>query len=265
MLLSASQILQKSWKTYTFNFKKFLPFIGFFTALFFLQAAPEIYNALEAHYGLLINSAVVVLIVLLVFVAIISVVSIWGIAAMSFFIRDLLTNQPTQKLSAYLKNSQKFLPPMIITSLLVGFIVFGGTLLFLIPGIIFSVWYAFIINTVLFENKQGMEALDASKTLVIGRWWKILWRLVVPGFLYTLAAFLLITIVLWPFNGSSTFVQSYELTDSSLLLNSLSEPLGRSLPTVLLDNLVFSVIFALIIPLSTLSFIILYQSAKENK
>jgi hypothetical protein len=265
MLLTTSQILEKSWKTYTSNFKKILPFIFLFAVLFFLQSAPEIYNTLEAHYGLFINSAVVILVALLAFVTIFSIISLWALAALSFFIRDLLHAEPVQKISGYLKNSKKYLWSLIFVSILVSLIIFGGALLFIVPGVIFSVWYAFITNTVLFEEKKGMEAMAASKNLVIGRWWKILWRLIVPAFLYTIIAFVLVTVILWPFNGSSIFVQDYALTDPSLLASSLSEPFGKSVPTVLLNNFVSSIIFALIIPLSTLSFIILYESAKENK
>lgn len=59
------------------------------------------------------------------------------------------------------------------TSILAGFIIVGLALLLIIPGVIWGVYYAFIIQAVVLKGLSGKEALDYSKSLVKGQWWKV--------------------------------------------------------------------------------------------
>ncbi|MDF2841128.1 MAG: hypothetical protein K0Q99_1900 [Clostridia bacterium] len=59
------------------------------------------------------------------------------------------------------------------TSLLGGFILVLFVLLLVIPGIIWSVYYAFLIQAVVLRNVGGTDALGYSKSLVKGQWWKV--------------------------------------------------------------------------------------------
>lgn len=69
--------------------------------------------------------------------------------------------------------------PFALVSFLVGFIITGGYLLFVIPGIIFSVWF-FFANFVIFDDDtRGMSALLKSKAYTAGRWFDVFLRLVV--------------------------------------------------------------------------------------
>lgn len=63
------------------------------------------------------------------------------------------------------------------TSLLSGLIVGLGFVLLVIPGVVFSVWYAFAQLIVLRENLSGMDALRQSKGYVKGRWMAVAARL----------------------------------------------------------------------------------------
>ena len=56
------------------------------------------------------------------------------------------------------------------------FIVMGGYLLFIIPGIIISVWFSVAAYVFVAEDRKGMTALFRSKHLVSGHWWGVLWR-----------------------------------------------------------------------------------------
>ncbi|MCK4257987.1 MAG: hypothetical protein KAX49_03365 [Halanaerobiales bacterium] len=62
---------------------------------------------------------------------------------------------------------------MIMTNLFKGIIVMGLMFLFIIPGIIWYVFYSFVAYVVVLRNIRGMQALAYSKRLVKGRWWKI--------------------------------------------------------------------------------------------
>lgn len=60
------------------------------------------------------------------------------------------------------------------TSILAGFILLGLTLLLIVPGIIWTVYYTFWLYVVALRGIGGKTALDYSKNLVVGQWWRIL-------------------------------------------------------------------------------------------
>ncbi len=59
------------------------------------------------------------------------------------------------------------------TGILGGLIVMGMTLLLIIPGIIWSGYYVFIFYVVALREISGKHALDYSKELVKGQWWRV--------------------------------------------------------------------------------------------
>ena len=59
------------------------------------------------------------------------------------------------------------------TGFLAGVILLGLTLLFIIPGIIWSLYYSFWVYVVALRNLSGKTALDYSKFLVQGQWWSV--------------------------------------------------------------------------------------------
>jgi hypothetical protein len=61
--------------------------------------------------------------------------------------------------------------PMLWTGLLAGLVLIGLTLLLIVPGIIWGVYYAFLVPVVAF-GLSGTEALAESKRLVKGNWWR---------------------------------------------------------------------------------------------
>lgn len=62
---------------------------------------------------------------------------------------------------------------------LLGYVIAGGYLLCIIPGIIFTVWFFFAQYILATENIGGMNALLKSKAYVKDRWFDILIRLLV--------------------------------------------------------------------------------------
>lgn len=69
-------------------------------------------------------------------------------------------------------------------SIIAGFITMGGFLLFIIPGIIFAVWFSLAIYVLVSEDIKGMNALFKSKQLVRGYWGKVFWRFLVMGIVF---------------------------------------------------------------------------------
>ncbi len=56
-------------------------------------------------------------------------------------------------------------------SLLQALTIAGGILLFIVPGIIFLVWFGFAPQALLLDGKKGLDALSASRDLAKGRFW----------------------------------------------------------------------------------------------
>lgn len=131
--------------------------------------------------------------------------------------------------------------PVIYTFLLLILIVMGGTLLFIIPGIIFMVWFSFTYLIIIFEEKKGTEALMASKKMVTGRWWAILWRLFAPGLFFAVIYFIV------------SYIFSFIL---SLIFSGLTY--------FIISGVMTSLLSVIISPLTALATIILYFKAKET-
>ena len=73
------------------------------------------------------------------------------------------------------------------TGFLAGLIILGMTLLLIIPGMIWSLYYYFVIFVVALRGLSGKEALDYSKGLVKGQWWRVFGYLLIIGLLGTVA------------------------------------------------------------------------------
>jgi hypothetical protein len=63
--------------------------------------------------------------------------------------------------------------PLIGTGILYGLAVFGGTLLLIIPGILFAYWFILYAQTVMIEGLSGSAALSRSRALIKGNFGKV--------------------------------------------------------------------------------------------
>jgi hypothetical protein len=74
--------------------------------------------------------------------------------------------------------------PTVLICLMTGLAVLGGMILFILPGIWFSIAAGFSALAYLEEGVTGTAALSRSMELVKGRWWKTLWRLIFPSIVF---------------------------------------------------------------------------------
>lgn len=86
---------------------------------------------------------------------------------------------PSLSFSDSYKQAMKYFWKYIILSILLSLILIVGFILFIIPGIIFSVWFAFATFVLVMENAGVIESLKRSKSYVKGKWWAVAIRLVV--------------------------------------------------------------------------------------
>ena len=81
----------------------------------------------------------------------------------------------TTSLSKALKVALPLLPLYVLTMLVVSLIVGFGTILLIVPGIIFGIYLIFAGQAIALKGLVSTKALLYSKDLVQGRWWYIFW------------------------------------------------------------------------------------------
>jgi len=87
-------------------------------------------------------------------------------------------DQPAAKtpFGQLIKRGFGLIVPMFVVSLITQFLVLGGTLLFVIPGIIMAVLLSFGMYEVILGEARGMTALKNSVSIVSQNFWGILGR-----------------------------------------------------------------------------------------
>lgn len=239
MLKTGLEVVSESARLYAKYWRQYIPYLlVVFLPTFILSitGTVSLYLSLYSPLSDLISNILIVIL----FAASI-VITIWGSIAL---IRALGAGLQAQTLPwrENFKTSNHLILPVILTSLMVGLIVLGGGVLFVIPGLIFSIWYTFATYPVIFEGKKGLEALGISKSLVVGRWWQILGRIIIIGLVFSVVSFI-----------------------ANFLIGQLIDqiPIADFLQSTI-DSLFEALIGTILIPLSAGASIILYNSAKEN-
>lgn len=168
--------------------ERFWTYLGLITVPFLAMAAFGMVFILLASllfslFGLereAMITLVALLLVPLLFIGILLFI-FWGQAALIV----ALIKGPAPFLNYYRESARKLIQYWWV-SVLVGFITLGGLFLFIVPGIIFAIWFLFAAILVITENEKGFNALLKSREYVRGRWKNTLWLIVLFGIIVTL-------------------------------------------------------------------------------
>lgn len=179
------ELLEKSFRIFKQGASKFLsmtllvPLIGMI---------PLIIVAVLSALATTLSGGPIVLIFqiilgLLVFISILILFYVFIISNIGVYIllRDF---SPDLKVKEAFKRARPYFWKLIIVNLFVGIFVILWSLLFIIPGIIVSVYYTFAIWALIFEGYEGTSALKRSKELVKGYWWAVFGRYLAIGLIY---------------------------------------------------------------------------------
>lgn len=239
MLISYQEIFSNTWNAYTKNWKLIGHYIlSLFTPILILKiiGIAALYFETYLPFSAVFLSLTTVILTLGFYLF-----TVWVNLAMIKNLNQILTGQPLAW-----RESMSLTRPLFwrafLNYIVVGLIVFGGSLLLVIPGIIFAVWYMFSTYAIVLENQTGKVARLTSRSLVAGRWWKITLRTVLPNLVFVLAA-----------AAISYFLTSLLgfLTNSVSLYNLISETVSAFFST-------------LVAPLSALVLLNIYNSAKNQ-
>lgn len=188
---SFGELLKKSFRIFKQGASKFLSMallvpllgmiplviVGMLYAMVFiinsstLLADNSIILILQMIFGLL------VFISILVFLYVLCVSTI----GMYILLRDF---SPDLKVKEAFKRARPYFWKFIVVNLFVGILVMLWGLLFIIPGIIFLIYYFFAEWVLIFESYEGMSALKRSKELVKGYWWSVFGRFLTFGLIH---------------------------------------------------------------------------------
>lgn len=104
--------------------------------------------------------------------------AIWAQVALLITIRD---REERLGIGEAFRRARTLLASYFWISILTAILVTGAFVLFVIPGIIFTVWFSLAYYVFIVEEKRGLNALLQSREYIRGAWWRTLWRLVVVG------------------------------------------------------------------------------------
>lgn len=237
MLASPRDLLRATIDLYR---KEFWLFLGY--AAWLLVPAAAFYFAIALPSNPVTSVLIVVTIVLQLFVW------LWILVCLMRATALLTANKPIDH-DVLSTQSLRRIQPVLTVVFLQVLIVLGGTLLLIIPGIIFWVWYSFAQVASGLDDKRPVESLTFSRTLVQGRFFATLWRLiagpVVIGLLYAFLSGALLTILARLFG-----------IDVSLVFSD-APPLW--------SQIVQSIVDIFFIPLFLIYTVLLYQDLKNNQ
>ena len=173
---SIGEILFNSWKLFTKNFQPILIIvlvvyipINFILALIPIEALMEQQGSIQ---GFKIYIRIIQILEVLI--------GVIATMAIAFIIKSKLDGKSIDFKIA-LKKSLSRWSAAVGTTILLGIFLVGLVLLLIIPGVIYFNYWIFAIYAVILYNKSGKKALDYSKSVVKGRWWRVFWYSLVFG------------------------------------------------------------------------------------
>ncbi len=171
-LMEAEEIIKKSWQIYKENFKDLLQVL-LWVLLPTILLSLLLIRSLGPWSDILYALLTILLLVL----------GIWINIVFIKLIFKIYNNEKYDLGLIYKESWSKFWNYIAVSAILL-WVLAGGYLLFIIPGIIFTVWYSFAAFIVLLDGKKGLTSLVESKKMVMGRFWEILWRWLAPGIFF---------------------------------------------------------------------------------
>jgi len=172
---------------------------------------------------------------------------IWIHILLTFAVDGIVSAQK-REISQLHESVRSVIWPVVLVSFLQMLVVLGGTLLLIVPGVIFSVWYYFAPLSAMLDGKRGTEALSFSRELSRGRFWRTAWLI--------LGGPLVISLVYYPI--------------VSLLIILLASLTGTGMDALVSDNLplwadiIATVGDVFLLPLTATYFVLVYRELRAS-
>lgn len=248
MLISINDLIKKSIHLYKENLRLFLGYMKILLIPAIILVLSQTAVTVAGGVSLVTKSNFLAFLFFIILIASLLVTLLVTIAFIRV-IKKRIDNQTPETIKGELLAARPLLWPSIVASILAGLAVLGGVVLFIIPGIIFSVWFIFVTHAVALDNARGTAALSQSKSIVSGRWFLVLWRLIVPGLAFGIFAAVIQGILQLPLE---------------LILQGMQRGTTEFALVLGIENILGAAIRVLVTPLSTGAMTILYLELKHR-
>ncbi len=167
----------------------------FLISLLFLVSFDYIDYINPVFFAAILSGQEIIIIILLVLVAVITYIFFTAIfPALVVYVTTYVLLKRSEEIGVrdglvwLIKN----IWPVSLIILGVHFVVTAGFALFIIPGVMLSIYLLFSNFVFVSENRGGLTALLRSTDLVRGRWWALLWRFLALSFLILVSVFTIV-------------------------------------------------------------------------
>ncbi len=242
MLLAPIDIFRESWQIYKANFKAFFRVLLWPLIPIVLLAIINLID--ETTQNKYVNYTVPIYLIL---IALSFIIGLWANIVLVRLIWSGVTHQTVDKKLFY-ENSWRDTVPYLWVSIIVGFIVILGTILFIIPGLIFGLWYSLATFVFVIEGSRGYEALKTSRALIEGRFWQVVWRWTIPNIITALITTIIIGIPTLIIGYATQFVGFNPATGTTPWWSTFVSSLGS----------------LLVVPLSVGFGVLIFKTLKDN-
>lgn len=172
-LIMTSDLLSQSWKKYKQAWTKYVILV--FLQIVFIVVVAVLFGTL-VFVSLLDSIGLSLFMLIPVFILYVVVL----LFALIFYLSMIYVFKDAGlSIGDSLKKAFKKLGSAILLSIVFGIIIGIGYLLFIIPGIIFTIWYVLAFYVLIYEDKGAIESLKRSKELVGGFGWSMFLKLIV--------------------------------------------------------------------------------------
>lgn len=175
-------IISQGWKIFWFKFRD----------IFFVSIIAQIPTYAISFLSSTLSqdlsgntSTIFILIFLFIITIFLGLISSMSVATI---VENIVDGKDVTLLEVIKESSNKW-GGAFVTMLLSGIIQVALTLLFVIPGIIYSVYYFFVLYAFVLRDKYASEALSYSKKLIEGQWWRIFGITLGIGFVFGIPSF----------------------------------------------------------------------------
>lgn len=141
----------------------------------------------------------IIVIIAIIYVIFLFYISFWIQTVPIYFISRIDQNP---SLSHIFRGSSKKALTYIWLSILSAFLIFGGSILLIIPGIILSLYSVFAPFVLMAEEQSGFTALHLSRHYLSGHFWGFIWR----QLLFALVVIFFIVIIIFLQENQTTAI-----------------------------------------------------------
>jgi hypothetical protein len=247
-LPSSIDLVKRAWGIYTKKWNEFISLSAWFIYFGIVNFALAIFTHFVPVGGAFIAIPLQIVMALL---------SIWAVIRIMQASLNAVDDKDILLSPEDGAKTWNFFWPLLLTGLIQFFIILGGMVLLIIPGLYLALALAYSSLHVVDRKMKGMEAIKASFRLVKGRWWSVWWRETATGVIVGLCVLIVVGLV-------EAIVSMLALGPSGLT-SSLADPSNTNTMYQATMDLFTSIAEAATMPLFIILRTVIYRNLQKTQ